>query len=144
MVVRSIADLRKLPRDRRVNGLLARSRLAVRVPGLRVSDQLRLEAVLNRYQSRCGCTAGAACFLGALVAGGVYVMSTSGGFLSFGFLKDAAAVLAAAFVLGFLAKLVALQVTRWQFSAACRRLEGELSSPLAPDASLGAHAPTGG
>jgi hypothetical protein len=144
MVVTSIADLRKLPRDPRVNGLLERSRLAVRVPGLLVSDQLRLEGVLNRYQSRCGCTAGAACFLGALVAGGVYVAPTNGSHLSFGFLKDAAAVLAAAFVLGFLAKLVALQVTRWQFSAACRRFERELSNRPALHASLGAHTQTGG
>ncbi len=144
LVIQSADDLRRLARDPRVNGLFLRNALAVRVPGMTLRDQLRLERALNRYQSRCGCTAAAACFLTVLVAGGMYAATANGGLLSFGFLRDAAAVLVAAFALGFVAKLVALQVTRWQFAAACRRRESELLNPSALDARVGAHQRLGG
>lgn len=140
MVVTSLADLRRLPGDARVNGLLRRSQLVVRVPGLPVSDRLRLEGTLNRYQARCGCTAGAACLLAVLVAGLAWLVRSSGTLASLGFVRDAGVLVALAFVTGLLAKLVTLQVTRWQFSAACRRFERELSFRLAPDGGIGTQA----
>ncbi|MGH7176560.1 MAG: hypothetical protein ACREJC_04185, partial [Tepidisphaeraceae bacterium] len=73
-----------------------------------------------------------------------YAVTTNTDFVSFGFLADAAAVFAAAFVLGFVAKLVALQVTRWQFAAGCRRCAKDFSKFSAPDAGISARQQAGG
>ena len=142
-VIRSADDLRRLARDPRVNGHFWRGQLAVRVPGLSLHDQLRMERALNRYQTRCGCTTAAICFLTILVAGSVHAASVNGALFSLGFLKGAATAFMAAFVCGFLAKLMALQVTRRQFAAACRRCERELPNSSVFGASDAARQPMG-
>jgi len=136
-VIRSIDDLRRLPHDRRVNGFGPRSTLALRLRGLAVQDQLRLERTLNRYQSRCGCVAGAACFIAAVATGGVYLAMANDTFSFFGLLGDATTILLAAFLLGLIGKLAALGVTRLQFAAACRRFARELSELQASTRALG-------
>lgn len=127
-VVLSIGELRDLPRDGRVNGRGAREPIAFDIPGLARHDQIRAERTLNRYQSRCGCGAGAACFLAALCGGGAYLASTGHVALSLGFLAQVIAALIAALALGLAGKLVTLEVTRLQFAGACRRYWKELST----------------
>ena len=89
--------------------------------------QLRAEHALNRYQRRCGCGAGAVCFLAVLAAGGFFVTSTAEG-ITLAVLGRALAWVAAAFGLGLATKIAVLALTRLQFAAACRRQWGELSA----------------
>jgi hypothetical protein len=119
-------DLDALPGDRRVNGLLVRDRVAFDVQNVARREQIRWERLLNRYQSRCGCVTGAACLLITLMAGGVYVVSTTRIVFSLEFLGRAVLILLAAAIFGLLGKLVALEITRIQFARACGRLREEL------------------
>jgi hypothetical protein len=119
-------DLEALPGDRYVNGLLVRDRVAFEIPNLARRDQIRWENLLNRYQLRCGCVAGAVCLLITLMAGGVYLVSTTDTVFSLEFLGHAVLIFLAAVIFGFLGKLVALEITRIQFARACGRLLEEI------------------
>ncbi len=126
-IIRTAEDLEILPSDRRVNGLSTRNRVAFDIPDIARGDQIRWETALNRYQLRCGCVTGAVCFLVALIAGGAYLVNNSDPMFSIVFLGRACLFFVASAVVGFAAKLVSLQVTRFQFARACRRIWQEIS-----------------
>lgn len=126
-IIRTAEDLDILPSDCRVNGLSTRNRVVFDIPDITRGDQIRWETVLNRYQLRCGCMTGAVCFLVALVAGGAYFVNNSDSVFSIVFLGRACLFFVASAVVGFAAKLVSLQVTRFQFARACRRIWQEIT-----------------
>jgi hypothetical protein len=127
-IIRSIHDLKGLPSERRVNGLGMRDSIAFNIPDVARCDQIRLERALNRYQSRCGCGAGAVCFLAALGAGGMYIARATTAVFAIELVAHAVALLLAAFLIGLIGKIVALEITRFQFTGACRRIWKELST----------------
>ncbi len=131
-VVHSIRELEALGHDRAANGLLERSPVSLSIPGLEQSHRIRIEQALNRFQSHCGCEAGALVFLVAVVIGGVRIALASPNLLSVGFVLDVAGALLAAFAIGFLAKLAAMAVTRLNFASACTRFAHELEAAPRP------------
>ena len=134
-IVRSLDDLLRLPRDRCVNGFGAR--MAVQLEILEVSRHSLINAqrLLNRLQSRCGCVAGAIAMLATLAVGASYVYAQNAETLSWRMLPQAGAVLLAAFVVGFAAKMATLATTRWQFARACRTQHRALSGLIQQPAS---------
>ena len=131
-VVHSIRELEALGHDRAANGLLERSPISLSIPGLEQSHRIRIEQALNRFQSHCGCEAGALVFLMAVVMGGVRISLASPDLLSLGFVLDVAGALLAAFAVGFLAKLAAMAVTRLKFTSACAQFAHELEAAPRP------------
>lgn len=120
VLITTAGELRGLHRDPRVNGLLMRRLVRVEIAALTTRESIGIERRLNRYQRRCGCVAAAICFLAAIVAGifvgrdGLDSWSSS--------LRIVAASVGTAVIVAFTAKLIVLQITRWQFALACRRL----------------------
>ena len=126
-VIRTAGELSTLARDRRVNGLGVREPIAFDIPALSRHRQLRAERLLNRYQRRCGCSAGAVFFIAALVVGAIHLTGAAEG-LSPLLALHALALVGVAFAVGFAAKIAVLALTRMQFSFTCRRLARELSA----------------
>ena len=125
-VVNSLDELLRLPRDPRVNGFGARTRVRLEIPELTRHALLRTQNSLNRLQSRCGCVAGGVVTLGMLVYGVIFAFQRNATWLSLHLLADLAMVLLVAFVSGFAAKMATLAVTRWQFTLRCRAQHGRL------------------
>lgn len=71
--------------------------------------------------------AGAIAMLATLAVGASYVYAQNAETLSWRMLPQAGAVLLAAFVIGFAAKMATLATTRWQFARACRAQHRALS-----------------
>lgn len=120
-IVCSIDELLRLPLDRRVNGLGPREPLQLEIPQLMRRDQIRAQSRLNRLQSRCGCLAGALALVASLAFGALYVHASSGGAFSWRLAWQSLLALLGAFVIGFIAKMLTLAITRWQFARECRR-----------------------
>jgi hypothetical protein len=125
-VLRSIDDLELLPRDTRVNGLVRRERIAFDISQFGRREQLRWEESLNRYQSRCGCVAGAVCLLVTLVAAGSYIATNTATLFSPEFLGNVVLVLLLSIAAGVAGKFAALEITRFQFARACLRVRREI------------------
>jgi hypothetical protein len=119
-IVTSVDELLRLPRDRRINGMGPRQPIQLQIPSLSQHSQIRAQALLSRFQSRCGCAAGALVMLVSLVVGIMQVYDRNGVALSWPVLWESAVVLLAAFVIGFVAKMLTLAFTRWQFARECR------------------------
>lgn len=119
-IVSSLEQLAALPRDRRVNGYASRTRLRLEIPAVARHSLLRAETALNRLQSRCGCMAGAIATLAALGAGTFVLLREDALAWSWRFPAQLLLIVVGAFVLGLLAKFLALATTRWQFARACR------------------------
>lgn len=117
-VITTLDDLLRLPRDRSVNGLGARARIRLDIPGFTRHAQLVAQESLNALQSRCGCVSGGIVTLVALVIGSIVITRTHTTF--FATLRDAALWLVIAFVAGLIAKLGTLLFTQWQFTFRCR------------------------
>jgi hypothetical protein len=113
-------ELLRLPRDPRVNGFGARTRLQLEIPELTRHALFRSQVSLNRLQSRCGYFAAGVVTLGALIYGGILVFQRQHAGFSLQALRDIALVLLFAFVCGFIAKMGAMVITRWQFAQRCR------------------------
>ncbi len=123
----SIRDLEALPQDRYVNGWSTRDRVVLDLPDSPRHKQIRWEAKLNRYQTRCGCVAGAACLFVALLGGGAYLVSISNSILSTRFFWHACLLVVVSGGVALAAKLVSLAVTRVQFSLMCKRIVREMT-----------------
>jgi hypothetical protein len=119
-IVNSLDDLLRLPRDRYVNGFGARMAVQLEIPTLARHALIRAQRPLNRLQSRCGCVAGAIAMLASLAIGSAQVYISNAGTLSWHAVTQFSAVLLAAFVFGFAAKMITLIATRWQFAHECR------------------------
>ncbi|MEA2560113.1 MAG: hypothetical protein QOH06_1617 [Acidobacteriota bacterium] len=119
-IVNSLDDLLDLPRDRYVNGFGVRIAVQLEIPALARHALIHSQRALNRLQSRCGCTAGAVAMLASLAVGAAYVYSQNASALSWRIVTQFAAVLLAAFFIGFVVKMLTLAVTRWQFAHECR------------------------
>lgn len=119
-IVNSLDELLRLPRDPRVNGLGARTRVQLEIPGLTRHALLHAQGSLNTLQARCGCFAGGLVTLGALIYGCSYVVRHQATLFSFGALRGLGITLLAAFFAGFIAKFLTLAITRWQFAWRCR------------------------
>ena len=126
-IVSSLEELLHLPRDRYVNGFGARMAVQLEIPGISRHALIHPQQRLNRLQLRCGCLAGAMALLATLAAGATYVYTQNASLISWHVLSQTGAVLLAAFVIGFVAKMAALTVTRWQFAHACRAQHHALS-----------------
>jgi len=126
-IVNSLDDLLRLPRDRYVNGFSARMAVRLEIPKVSRHSLIKAQRMLNRLQSRCGCVAGAIALLATLAVGASYVYAQNAETLSWRVLPQAGAVLLAAFVTGFAAKVATLAATRWQFACACRAQHRALS-----------------
>jgi hypothetical protein len=126
IVVARISDLRALGQNRSVNGLLSREPITLALPDIDDTRRVLAAEALNRFQSRCGCEAGAAVTLAAL-AGGLWLAArVSPQPLSFVFVFNVALALVSAFVIGLIAKLAAMAMTRLEFSRFCRLLARDL------------------
>jgi hypothetical protein len=119
-IVSSLDQLAALPRDRTVNGFGSRTPLRLEIPAVARHSLLRTERALNRLQSRCGCMTGAIVTLVALGAGAVDLARSGALAWSWDLPGRVLLVLAGAFLLGLMAKILTLAVTRWQFACACR------------------------
>lgn len=118
-IVSSLEQLATLPRDRHVNGYASRTRLRLEIPAVARHSLLRAETALNRLQARCGCMAGAIATLAALGTGTFVLLREDASIWSWWFPVRVLLIVAGAFVLGLLAKFLALAATRWQFALAC-------------------------
>ena len=125
-VIRSFRDLEHLPRDRRVNGLLSRERVAFDIPNVGRTEQALWEKTLNRYQDRCGCATGGIFALVTVVVGGMLIAETAGDASDVAILKSAVALVISAVIAGVVGKFVGLVVTQIQFKIACGKLRTEL------------------
>jgi hypothetical protein len=119
-IVTSLDDLLRLPDDRRVNGFGTRMAVRLEIPTLSRHALIRAQRPLNRLQSRCGCAAGSIAMLASLAVGAARVYSQDPGAFSWRMAAQFAAVLLAAFLAGFVAKMTTLAATRWQFARECR------------------------
>jgi uncharacterized integral membrane protein len=131
-VVNSLDELLRLPRDRRVNGFGAREPLQLEIPTLARAALIRAQGALNDLQERCGCLAGAAAMFVVLVFGVIEVFQRNVSLLAWRAISELGIVLVAAFVLGFVGKMAALAITRWQFAHRCRLEHRTLSRLLQP------------
>ncbi len=126
-IVSSLDELLLLPGDRRVNGMGPRLALQLEIGHLPRRELLRAQQRLNRLQQRCGCVAGAAGMFVALLVGGYFIVERNAGAFSWRWLTEPLLLVLAAFTLGFIAKMLALAITRWQFARECRRQHQQLS-----------------
>jgi hypothetical protein len=110
-----------------VNGFGARMAVQLEIPEISRHSLINAQRPLNRLQSRCGCVAGAIAMLATLAVGTSSVYAQNAETLSWRVLPQAGAVLLAAFVIGFAAKMATLAATRWQFARACRAQHRALS-----------------
>jgi nitrate reductase gamma subunit len=113
-------ELLRLPRDPRVNGFGARTRLQLEIPELTRHALMHAQESLNKLQSRCGCLAGGIATLGTLIYGVTRLAQRDPRWFSLQTLGEIALVLLFAFVAGFIAKMGTLAITRWQFAQRCR------------------------
>ena len=125
-IIRHTRDLEGLPHDRRVNGLLRRDKVRFDIPDLARHRQIQFQSILNRYQSRCGCVAATVCFLSALTGGLMWALGTFDSMLSWHFGRALGLIGIGSVIAATVGKLTALEVTRVQFSRACRAIQREL------------------
>ncbi len=119
-VVSTLEELLRLPADRRVNGLRARTPVRLEIPELSTQVQTGAQEALNGLQARGGSLAGAVFMFLTLLYGVIQVFHRTTSLMSWQAVVALAAVLVVAFGVGFVAKYAALLVTRWQFARLCR------------------------
>lgn len=135
-IVHSLDELLILPRDRRVNGLRARTEVRLEIPDIERPALARAQDALNQLQERGGALTGALVMLLLLVLGVIEVLQRHESLLTLRAGAELVAVLALSFALGFVARLASCAYTRWQFGKVCREqhraLAEALMAPVAP------------
>ncbi len=129
-IVHSLDELLILPRDRRVNGLRARTEVRLEIPDIERPVLARAQDALNELQERGGAMAGAVVMLLLLIAGVIEVMQRHASLLTLRAGSELVAVLALAFALGFVGRLASCAFTRWQFGKVCRQQHRALTETL--------------
>lgn len=127
-IVHSLDELLLLPRDRLVNGLLARTAVRLAIPDVAQRVLMRAQDSLNELQERGGSSAGAACMLVTLIYGVVLVLRRHDSPWSVRAAGELFAVLGLSFAIGLAARFIACLHTRWRFARRCRALHRTLAA----------------
>ena len=135
-IVHSLEELLDLPRDEHVNGFRRRETLQLEIPTFTYHALTDAQDALNSLQERGGSLVAAAIMFLALIFGVTTVVVRNPSLLSGRALLELSAVLVVSFLLGVVAKMLALAFTRWQFARRCREQYDELSRILREPAIL--------
>lgn len=136
-IVHTLDELAVLASDRHVNGFWARSEVRLEIPDITEPALLSAQGVLNELQDRRGTIAGSGLMFLTLLGGVIVVMKRHESLMSWRAAIELLLVLAFAFTLGYLARLVSRAWTRWQFARRCReqhRKLGQIARPVTPPA----------
>jgi hypothetical protein len=125
-IVHSLDELLQLPGEPTVNGFRAREALRLEIPRIAPDISTRAQDSLNRLQERCGSLAASSVMFLTLVVGVLKVFHRHPT-MTWRAVTEFAAVLLVSFLLGAIAKMVALAITRWQFTRRCRAQHAQLS-----------------
>lgn len=135
-IVHSLEELLELPLDEHVNGFRRRESLQLEIPTLNDHVQTDAQDALNSLQQRGGSLVAAGIMFVALIVGVLQVFYRHSSLFTGRALLEFVVVLAIAFCLGGLGKMIALAFTRWQFARRCREQYDELSRMLREPAIL--------
>lgn len=127
-VIRTVADVERLVRSPAAVRRLPRSGIPVALPGVDPETRNHFQARLREYIAACGCGAGAAACLTALVAlaGYLVLLAPQASWSRLGGI--AVAGLVGVLAVTGLAKLIALRVARARFERSGARLIRSLQS----------------